>query len=326
MPKIVDSVSSLNKNTAYETSSLYKTLAPPHQPEKWPVDTFSTVKRMNESVAPQDSSWWNVSSIVDLGKKVWNWLCSTISWQKDSTAIPGKPAGDNTQPIGGTPVLTTPSVLIDKEMLEKLIQELQQQSQRITETLNEADEQIKEDERRILHVFAQQMKVREEGIESLKFQIVFDQKKGCKIHREHYSLEGETIAVDEKNQFWSKLNTGISIASVIVLTAVVAAAIFAASQGTATPLVIKVGFTGSQIALSFMQGGSQIMKANLNSELGKLQGKSLNLRQIHVHLSFKVSDELQQMKADMNQVSQAVEMRKEITKNMRDTTKLILGK
>lgn len=266
------------------------------------------------------STSYSVSGIIDLGKKIWDYFCAPIAIKRDSSGTTGKPAGDSIQPIGGSPALTTPEILIDKEMLEKLIKELKEQFQHITETLNESDEQLREDERRILKCFLQQMKIKEEGLDTLKFLLIFDQQNDRKIRKENYNYEGEILQLNEKQKFWGAATTTFGAIATALIVASAAASFFATGGATVVPTVI----TGFKFTASILAGSSKVMKAHLDFDVSAREGKTVKLRQLHVHIDFRIRDELNLMKTGIEQVQKSVEMRQQVTKSMHDTARAVL--
>jgi predicted RNA-binding Zn ribbon-like protein len=264
------------------------------------VDSIETLGRgisstigdtLNQAVE-QSRKQVSYTGLIDFSKKVWEWFFAPAQ-KTDNVGSTGKPAGNGVKPIGAAPALSAPEMVIDREMLEKLIKELKEQSKCVSETLNENDEQIKEDQRKIYQAFLDQMKIREDGIESIRFQLIFDQQKDRKIRKENYTFEIELGKVEENHKFWSKVNTGLTIASGIILITMVAGAIIG-TGGSAIPIALKC-------TVSFFKGGCMLYNAKLDQDLGKLKGKSLNLREIHVHITFKMKQKIDQLSSNLSQ-------------------------
>jgi hypothetical protein len=295
--------------------------------ESTPKDTLDSSASSNTQLVESPKSRFSASNIIKMGEQVWNWFCTPITFSRDSTNTTGKPAGSGTiQPIGGAPTLTTPEALINQEMVQKLLHELKEQSSRISETLHETDEEIRGDERRFLKCFLEQIKLKEEKIEVVKYILIFDQQTDRSVRKQQNNSEEEISEINKKQKKWGYINTGATVISVGVVVAMVAVGIFSGIAGAAVPVAFQIATTGIQIPLALTSGFGKIMKTKWDSEHNLLQGKTLLLKQRHIQINFRIKDEVNLMKDSYDQVLKSVEMRNRLAKTMNETIKFVLSK
>lgn len=284
--------------------------------------TASTTEHKELSKAGQQLS---VSTVADIGKKIWDWFCAPITVNNQATGTSSKSGGDGVSPVGGPPAIEPP-ILIDKEMVQKAIQELKESSYRLTEILNENDDNIREDERKFLVCFKIQNQIREEGVMTLKFQLIFDQKKDRTIRKEQSDYELQRIEVSKKQRFWSWVNTGLLVGTVVVTVALVASGIFAAAAGATIPVAVQLTLSISQAALGISSGGAMIIKAELDRNHASFMAKTTSLRQHHIHVVFKIKDEMGLMKDGWDKGMKCFEWLKQVLDNMKKTSSFILSR
>lgn len=323
----VDSISSDKRKNPYEAWIPYDWLSPfgqgnPPNPNDT-LDTIETISGNSKSTQPlavvTEREDGNV--VIQLGKKIWDWLCAPIALKRDNVAKPGKPVGDSIQPIGSAPALTTPEILIDKEMLEKLMKELKDQFHRISETLHETDEHVKQDERRLLHSYYLQMKIQEEGVDSIKHLLIFDQQQSRKIRREHYTFDGEIIELANKQRWWGNAQTALNVISTAVLVAIVVKSVLI-TGGLAAG--ITGSFAATQPVLMTLSGCTKAINVKLDFDFNQKQAVNVTIKQKVVHINFGIKDKQNHLKAGIEHISNSVELRKQVTKDLDSTMRSLI--
>lgn len=265
------------------------------------------------------------STVTDLGKKLWDWICTPITVNNQSTGTSNKPGGDSVSPIGGAPSIEPP-ILIDKVALQKALKETQEAMYRIQETRNEFGDEIREDERKFIICFKMQNKIREETVVSLKFQLIFDQKKDRTIRKNQSDFELQRIEISKKQKFWGWINTGLTISTVALTVALVAAAVFAAAGVMAIAAGVQTAMAISQAALGIANGGTMFIKAVLDKDQGEFRSKTTSLKDRHIQLTFRIKDEMNLMNDGFNKAMKCFEWLKQVLDNLNRTVSFIHSK
>jgi hypothetical protein len=265
---------------------------------------------------------FDFDSIIDMGKQLWNWISQVFTGtSQQTTGTSGKPGGDGTQPISGTPVLQTPNQ-IDYAMVQKLIKELQEQARRVEAVCNEAEEQIREDERLLLESIKKQSEIRQEGTDSLKFQLTFDQKKSKDICKERHDFYTQSDEIQKKQKFWGTVNSVATVASLVCVVAGTILAIGIPGPGIAVAALLG----GGQIAIGIVNGGSQVMKAMLDQTFKEIQGKSGLNKHKYACINVRLQDEMELMQKGYDESLKALLLTKEILENMQKTSQFVLNR
>ncbi len=250
-----------NKSFQFSAVDTLSSAIPPSPPEQ-------DIAEQPEAPKPKLFSF---DTIIDMGKKVWAWISSFFTTQKETEPVTGSTTEDGVQSISGSPSLETPT-LVNKKMIDKMIQELIEQSQRIEESGNEAKDQNLSDEKRFIEYYKIQYELRKNGTLNIQFQFVFNQQKERTIRKEMSDLKTQNIELQKTRQFWGNVNTGLTVAVVAATVVAVAASIFA-TAGVALPAALLAGVKIMTATLGVLKAGSSGINAGLEYKEGKLTGK-----------------------------------------------------
>lgn len=302
------------------------------KPKMEPVFNKDSVNTANTTTTPdlEKPGALSYSTLVDMSKKVYNFFVTPLSLNNSAPAG-GKGATEGVKGIGA-PTLE-PSNQINKEEIYKLLEEMKPLLQRIKETLNEAEDDIKKEEefkkferllgQVIVEYLKRQKVIREDAAMNLKFEVVFDQQRDRALRKDKNDIEGQRIEANKDLKYWSKINTGLTCAVMAVAAASIAAAAITATSGAALPAAIKMTFGVTQIILTTANGGSMLIKAKLDSQHRELQGKTDIMKHKHSELNWRIRDEMGQMKGNLDQAYKVIGWMKQIVDNEHRTSQAI---
>lgn len=296
------------------------------------VDTIASAKSAEEGPSTEQTDLiqpktFSFATIVDLGKKFWEWISSPFTSKKAIEPVTGKAPDEAVQGISGTPSLQSPAH-VNHEMIQKMIQELQEQVKRIEESTNETNDQNLTDEKRYVLHYLIQYQIRKDGIANIQFQFIFNQQRDHEIRKEQSDLKGQKIEIDKSRKFWSAVNTGIAVAAVATLIAAMAISVITTYGLTVTaiPAAITVGVKIIGSSLAIAGGGTAIIKGGLDKEHGEFQGKIELLNYKHKSLNETLRNESFTTNSEYNKALENWGMLKQMLDNMHKTSRVLTSK
>jgi hypothetical protein len=284
------------------------------------VDSISSAqpeKTMQPKTNAEESRWFSFSSfnLSEVTQKVWEFLCTPVSFSSASTGTSAKPGGDSVTGIG-SPTLEPPFQL-DRKEFQKLLDELTEMSHQILKINNDTDEEISDKERsseRTLVLYMKmQKKIREDGAMEIKFQLVFHRERKKTLSKEEGNIEDLSKEADNDRKFWSNVNTGLTIASGVVTIGIIVgmvvfppggfiAGLAGLSMGSTMQAVLSV----SKCAIDFSSGMTQLQKARQDEKFGRLKQLSENIGGQKKIISFRMDGEMKAMQDEWTRTQETV--------------------
>jgi hypothetical protein len=301
------------------------------------VDTISSANPPQTSAISSEQADltqakpFSFSTLIDLGKKLWDWVCSPFTSKKEVEPVTGKVPDQAVQGISSTPSLQSP-VLVTKEMMEKMIKELQEQAHRIEESTNETTDQNLSDEKRYFMHYLIQYQIRKDGIANIQFQFVFNQKRDHEIRKEQSDLQGQNIELEKSRKFWSTVNTAATVVAIaamvatIAISAIASAGLSLVAIPAAVSAAISVGAQVTGAGATIIAGGSTIIKGGVEKQQGELQGSLEILNYKHKSLNETLRIESSTTNKEYNQALENYGLLKQMLDKMYKTSRVITAK
>lgn len=247
------------------------------------------------------TSPYSVSGIVNIGRKVWEFLCTPVSFSTAATGTSNKPGGDSVTGIG-SPSLEPPFQM-DVKAFQNLIDELRSMIHQIKETNNESEDAIKDSDRgeqamlMLIAYMKKQRAIRENGALDTKALLSIYQVRIVRIRKEQGDADSIRSETEASRNSWTSVNNGVTAISVAV-TALAVGLVVASTFGggmVVIPTMIQITMSITQCAVGLASGGSQLMKSMLDKKYGEIKERTVVLGARHVQVMFVMRDKVDKM-------------------------------
>lgn len=267
-----------------------------------------------------------VGGVAGIAKKIWDFLSYPFSKSAVDSALTAKPGPKG---LNGIPALES-AFQIDQVAMQKLMTELKEMVDQVVKSSNDADEELQDKDRLqavvlLIDYLKKQEKIRHDGVNNHKFDLVFHTKQNEAVRRTLDDVEMAIISTNNSREFWGTVNSGLKWAAVAVFTGTVALSVFTMSGGAAVPMVVLSMSKIPNAFLTISSAATQIMKAKLDSDFGQGKERSENMRSWRFQNNLRIEATIENVNNSFDMAQKVRGWLFQVLKNQQDAVHNVNG-